>query len=363
MSVRRRAPLTALFLPLALTTALATGCGEKSEDGGGSEGDQATPAQVEDAGQLAMIRAHQTASLRLYEMGQAARAEKHAGHPAEEIFFSLSRTLRSRDAALTAELRASLKESNDLVREGAPEAELKASLEEGWELLERAEASLVPDSVRESPAFRARVIADLLEKVEEEYAEAYGAGGIENEIEYQDAWGALDVAGDELAAARSDFGGEADEIEEQLDDLRAALPGVEPPARAASTETIEQAVDGAVAELNVVAGVETAGRDPVAELGEVRALLTDARTAYDEGKRDEAQELVSEAYLEHFEKVEPALLERDRDLMESLEVLISTELRNAIKAGAPRAKVNALTRQALAGLDQAERVLQEGKAS
>lgn len=231
---------------IALLVAVAAGCGNESRG-------EATSEQVEDAAQLAMIRAHQIASLRLYEKGQIARAAKHAGHPAEEIFFALSRTLRSKDAALTADLRETLGRSKDLVLASAPLAEVEASFEQGWGVLDRAEASLVPDDVRGTVTFSAQTIASLLGTVGGEYAEAVDGGKVAEEIEYQDAWGALTVAGSRFSAVRDELPDRAGAVAAQLADLRRQLPAVESPARPASPEKVQRSVDAAVEELNEVA--------------------------------------------------------------------------------------------------------------
>jgi hypothetical protein len=100
--------------------------------------------------------------------------------------------------------------------------------------------------------------------------------------------------------------------------------------------------------------------EAVNEIGEVRTLLADAVDAYRDGEAERAEELVGDAYLEHFEHVEHPLEERDRELMEELEVLISTTIRNAIKDDAPVGEVERLVGEANAKLDEAERVLEEG---
>lgn len=200
----------------------------------------ATTQQVDDASQLAMIRAHQLVALRLYELGQGEKAVKHAGHPAEEIFFSLSRSMRSQNAALTAELETSLRESKDLLLRGAPVEEVKASFEKGWTVLETAEAALVPDDVRNTPAFHGAVVSSLIGGIKSEYGEAVVGGKLEMEIEYQDAWGALEVGTERFTAARPDFGATETEISEHLDVLHKYLPGVVPPKTIATTEQVDQ---------------------------------------------------------------------------------------------------------------------------
>ena len=99
--------------------------------------------------------------------------------------------------------------------------------------------------------------------------------------------------------------------------------------------------------------------EAVREVEEVRALLARALERYRAGDQEEAERLVGDAYLEHFEHVEGPLGERDHELMEELEVLISTTIREKIKQGAPPEEVERLVTEANEKLDEAERVLRE----
>lgn len=96
----------------------------------------------------------------------------------------------------------------------------------------------------------------------------------------------------------------------------------------------------------------------VVEIGEVRSGLSASLAAYESGDADQAEELASTAYLEHFELVEGPLGEADPELTETLEELIREELRDAIKAGEPEPGVAALIEQAQGDLNQAEQALQ-----
>jgi hypothetical protein len=100
--------------------------------------------------------------------------------------------------------------------------------------------------------------------------------------------------------------------------------------------------------------------EAVAEIGEVRELLDDALADYRAGERADAEETVGDAYLEHFEHVEGPLEERDRELMEELEQLISATIRSRMKDGAPAGEVERLVAEAKAKLDEAERLLESG---
>jgi len=71
----------------------------------------------------------------------------------------------------------------------------------------------------------------------------------------------------------------------------------------------------------------------ITEIAAVRTALGEAVDQLKAGDKAAADETVSEAYLQHFEKVEGPLEERDHELNEELEESISHELRDKIKTG------------------------------
>jgi hypothetical protein len=97
----------------------------------------------------------------------------------------------------------------------------------------------------------------------------------------------------------------------------------------------------------------------IVEIGNVRTLLDSALAKYRAGNAKQAEQLVGDAYLEHFEHVEGPLEDEDEELKEDLEETISTELRDKIKAGAPVDEVAELVEHAKEHLDEAETVLEK----
>jgi predicted lipid-binding transport protein (Tim44 family) len=95
-----------------------------------------------------------------------------------------------------------------------------------------------------------------------------------------------------------------------------------------------------------------------AEIDTIKSMLDDALSKYEDGDAKAAEELVGDAYLEHFEEVEHPLEEADEELMEDLEHTISTEIREQIKDGAPAAEVAQLIAATKADLDRAKAALQ-----
>jgi hypothetical protein len=99
------------------------------------------------------------------------------------------------------------------------------------------------------------------------------------------------------------------------------------------------------------------------EIAVVRQQIDDGLAAYQDGDTAAAEESVTDAYLEHFELVEPPLEEADEELNEELEVLIRETPGNAIAEGEPVKEVEKIVADANKGLDEAEAALGGSKGS
>jgi hypothetical protein len=96
----------------------------------------------------------------------------------------------------------------------------------------------------------------------------------------------------------------------------------------------------------------------VTEIAAVRKALDDGVAALQSGDRSKADDIVSEGYLEHFEKVEGPLEGVDGELKEELEEKINGDIRDKIKDGASAAEVQKLVDEAKQDLSKAESKLQ-----
>jgi hypothetical protein len=106
---------------------------------------------------------------------------------------------------------------------------------------------------------------------------------------------------------------------------------------------------------------ESSPAEAVAEIDQIKMLLDDGLAQYREGDKEAADTTVGDAYLEHFEKVEDPLGERDHEFMEELEHRISTEIRDKMKANAPAGEVAQLIDDTKADLDTAKTKLREAE--
>jgi hypothetical protein len=104
---------------------------------------------------------------------------------------------------------------------------------------------------------------------------------------------------------------------------------------------------------------EITADEAAAEIDEIKRMLDQGLAQYQDGDQEAADTTVGDAYLEHFEKVEHSLEERDHELMEELEHRISTEIRDEMKEGASADEVAALVEETKADLDTAKAKLQE----
>ena len=106
---------------------------------------------------------------------------------------------------------------------------------------------------------------------------------------------------------------------------------------------------------------EITAEEAAAEIDEIKRMLDEGLAQYQDGDQEAADTTVGDAYLEHFEKVEHSLEERDHELMEELEHRISTEIRDEMKDGASADEVAALVEETKADLDTAKAKLQEAQ--
>jgi hypothetical protein len=104
-------------------------------------------------------------------------------------------------------------------------------------------------------------------------------------------------------------------------------------------------------------------QEATAEIDEIKTMLDDGLTKYRSGDAEAAEQIVGDAYLEHFEKVEHPLEERDPELMEKLEKRISTEIRDEMKSGTEADTIASLIDETKMDLDTAKAKLSEPEST
>jgi hypothetical protein len=101
-------------------------------------------------------------------------------------------------------------------------------------------------------------------------------------------------------------------------------------------------------------GGKATAQQSLQEIDVVRKDLIRVADKLRTGNRKAAGEIVAETYVQHFEKVEQALRKADGKLETRLEQGLSRTLRQMIKSGKPKARIQKYITQLDAGLGQAQ---------
>jgi hypothetical protein len=141
------------------------------------------------AADVEKARAHLLVSEELYAAGQAGPAGLHAAHPIHELGNRLVAPLRRVHAAAGDRLRDTLKEPGRAIEAKVPPAQYGTTVADVGRALDDAVTRVVGADTRATPAFRAGVIAVLLDGLADEYDESFKDGRITQAVEYQDAYG------------------------------------------------------------------------------------------------------------------------------------------------------------------------------
>jgi hypothetical protein len=341
----------------------ACGADEGPDPGaGGTTGPSFGPEQVSLGENLAQAHGHLRVSVELVEEGDTAAALGHAEHPLGEVLPAVSGELDEHAVDVGA-IEEALQAYRDAVQASAPAEEARGLMEDAAAILDGAERTAVGGAY-EDQAYRGSVIAALLATAAHEYEEAVDGTRIVLVDEYQDGYGFFRIARDRFeaiaGAVESASAEEAEEIEEAFDALASVFPAPQPPSTPAPVEEAEEAAALIGHELEETVGaLPLEEADPAEEAEAIEGLLADVLAAYEEGRAEQAAELVAEAYLEHYEVIEPEVIELAPDVNAELEPLLGAELRRRIQEGAPVEEIRSIVDRALELLDQAVAALEQ----
>jgi hypothetical protein len=353
---------------LQAATAIAITLAACGSNGDPDPGDGGTPAasfgleQVSLGEKLAQAHGHLRVSLELAEEGDTAAALGHAEHPLAEVLPAVSGELGEHGVDVGA-IEEALQAYRDAVQAPAPAEESRTLMEDATAVLDETERTVVGGAYQDE-AYRGSVIAALLATAAHEYEESVDGARIALVDEYQDGYGFLQVARERYegiaGAVESESAEEAEEIEEAFDALASVFPAPQPPPAPAPVEEAEEAAALIGHELEETVGaLPLEEADPAEEAEAIEGLLADVLAAYEEGRAEEAAELVAEAYLEHYEVIEPEVIELAPEVNAELEPLLGAELRRRIQEGAPVEEIRSMVDRALELLDQAVAALEQ----
>jgi hypothetical protein len=285
-----------------------------------------------------------------YRAGNRPLALKHASHPANELYDAVK-------ADLTPTLRTRFlndyRTINSVLAARKPAAALETALNTFSADVDAAVAT-VPAATLKDPKYGARVISTILGNTKTEYGGGVAAGKVSNITEYQDAQFYLARATGWLAKYRAQFpadqGGQAAAALGQASTLHLAK---------ADPKTFGAQLDRARTELAEISGdtlAPTSG--PLADFASIETLLSAARSHYQNGMTDAANEAVISAYLDHFEQLERPLAVKNKPLELKIEETLKNGLRALIRQKVTPAQFTAALGATLKDLATAKGLLQ-----
>ncbi|HET8569012.1 MAG TPA: hypothetical protein VFM93_08510, partial [Candidatus Limnocylindria bacterium] len=194
-----------------------------------------TGADVDLGARVERVRGHLVAARGDAAAGRWDLAHVHAVHPTEDLP-GIDRVLRAKDPGAASSLAARLAVLPTVSYSRDPAA-TAAALDEAESALATVTAAALGTDAARTLAFRASVVAALVEASAAEYDESFADGGIAVLVEYQDAHAFLARARATWAEIAPDVAASApaarEEVGAALDALASLMPSLEPPQPAA----------------------------------------------------------------------------------------------------------------------------------
>ena len=211
----------------------APAASEGGEGGEGGEGSQEIASS--DTAYLAVLgqmRGHLIVAGELMREGNFVQAEKHIGHPVEELYGSLEPELERRRVKPFKEQLTVLLE---LIQASPGSPDTRKAYQSAVAAIDAAMLG-VPEVVRRDPAITAAVVREIVKVAASEYDASIADGAIVETIEYQDSRGFVLYAGELLKASlgpgtRPEASALLVPIQKRLTALAKAWPSLKPPAR------------------------------------------------------------------------------------------------------------------------------------
>jgi hypothetical protein len=236
-------------------------------------------------------------------------------------------------------------------------------------LLNQTVEKVVPIENRNNTAFNLMIVANLLSIAESEYEEAVENNTVKEIVEYQDAQGFSSRAQSLFEQTSSlssslikpqEITDKIQKVNESFSELNNAIQNksnleiVDRPIRAIILEISE--ITG-MNEESLAGGSQAAGIEPIKVIADIRNILNQAVQEYKEQNYNEAEAMAIRAYLDNYEFIENAIAEKDKALMQNIEVMLREQLRQMIQNKVSQEELQQHIDKINSNLDQAQKLL------
>ena len=285
-----------------------------------------TSGEIAFGASIEQARGHLSVAVEDAQLGRWDLAMAHAGHPAEAMT-TIDPMIATKDAAAADRVRAAVADAARIAST-RDAAAFRAAADRADGELAAALLAVVGETRAGDVAYRADVIATLIDLVPDEYGDGVSQRALTNEIEYQDAHAFLAraVAGwsgiEGAITQRSPE--QAREVADALQRLRGAMSGALPPSALVDPSDVEALAHDVQRELReatgATKGTSTAGSDEI--LNAVRGVAQ-TRAALDRSDRAAAATAFTD-FRSTWPRIEDAVRARDHDAYKTIETEMAT---------------------------------------
>ena len=318
---------------------------------------------------IEQIRGHLEQAISNKQAGNNILVLAHTLHPIEEIYSSIEGQLSNANSTLNQTLSSNLNQLSQMASNSTV-GRFNTQVQIVNGLLNQTIEKVIPTETRNNnnTAFNLMVIADLLSITGSEYKEAVENGTIKELVEYQDAQGFVSraLSGFEQSSSLlssslkpQELSDKIQKIKESFYDLNNAIQNKSNPEVVnTSIRAIIDETSGTIGISKEVLGAGSqAGVEPIKVIAEIRNILNQTIQEYRQQNYNEAKTLAISAYLDNFEYIENLLGEKDKSLMQNIEVMLREQLRQMIQNKVSSERVQQHIDKINSNLDQAEKLL------
>jgi hypothetical protein len=327
-----------------------------------------TTTLVDFVSNIEQIKGHLEQATSNKQTGNNILVIAHTLHPIEEIYSNIESQLSNANNTLNQTLSSNLNQLSQMANNSTLN-QFNTQVQKMNGLLNQTLEKVVPIENRNNTAFNLLVVTDLLSIAESEYKEAVENNTIKEIVEYQDAQGFVSRAQslfEQTSSSSSSSSTKPQEITGNIQKINYSFSELNNAIQNKSNiETVDRPIRAIIQEISEITGISEESVDggshpsiePRKVIAEIRNILNQTIQEYKRQNYNEAETLAIRAYLDNYEFIENAIAEKDKALMQNIEVMLREQLRQMIQNKVSIEELQQHIDKINSNLDQAEKLL------
>ena len=324
-----------------------------------------TTTSVDFVSNIEQIKGHLEQATSNKQTGNSILVIAHTLHPIEEIYSNIEGQLSNVNSTLNQTLSSNLNQLSQMANNSTLN-QFNTQVQKVNGLLNQTVEKVVPIENRNNTAFNLLVVTDLLSIAESEYEEAVENNTIKEIVEYQDAQGFVSRAQSLFEQTSSSSSTKPQEITDNIQKINYSFSELNNAIQNKSNlETVDRLIRAITQEISEITGISEESVDggshpsiePIKVIAEIRNILNQTIQEYKRQNYNEAETLAIRAYLDNYEFIESIIAEKDKALMQNIEVMLREQLRQMIQNKVSIEELQQHIDKINNNLDQAEEIL------